>query len=56
MELLVVTPFALGFDHSDAGLNVLYVVAGVAVLAVSLLTNYQYSPRRSLVSTNPQVA
>jgi len=54
--LLVVAPFALGFDHSDAGLSALYVVAGVAVLAVSLITNYQYSPRRTLVATNTQAA
>jgi len=54
--LLVVAPFALGFDHSDAGLSALYIVAGVAVLAVSLITNYQFSPRRGLVSTTPQAA
>ena len=46
--LLVVSPFALSFNHTDAGLSAFYVVAGVAVLAVSLITNYQYSPRRSL--------
>jgi hypothetical protein len=45
--LLVVAPFALNFTHADAGLSALYVVAGVAVLAVSLITNYQYRPRRT---------
>ena len=44
--LLVISPFALSFNDSDTGLAVFYVVAGVAVLAVSLITNYQYSPKR----------
>jgi hypothetical protein len=44
--LLVVSPFALSFDGSDSGLAAFYVVAGLAVLAVSLITNYQYSPNR----------
>lgn len=47
--LLVASPLALGFSHTDKTLSVIYVVAGVAVLAVSLITNYQYSPRRALV-------
>src|SRR5256885_8880880 len=42
--LLVVAPFALRFNSSDTGMSVFYVAAGVAVLAVSLITNYQYSP------------
>jgi hypothetical protein len=41
--LLFVAPFALGFSDSDAGITALYIGAGVAVLAVSLITNYQYS-------------
>ncbi|MEY2471643.1 MAG: hypothetical protein QOK28_972 [Actinomycetota bacterium] len=41
--LLLVAPFALGFNHSDTGLTAIYVVAGIAVAAVSLITNYQYS-------------
>ena len=44
--LLIVSPFALGYTDTDGGLSVFYVVAGVAVLAVSLITNYQYSPKR----------
>jgi hypothetical protein len=44
--LLVVAPFALSFSDSDTGLSVFYIVAGVAVLAVSLITNYQYNPKR----------
>ena len=44
--LLIVAPFALSFDGSSGGLDVLYIVAGVAVLAVSLITNYQYSEKR----------
>ena len=42
--LLVIAPFALRFSSSDGGLTVFYVAAGVAVLAVSLITNYQYGP------------
>jgi hypothetical protein len=45
--LLVLAPFALDFSDSDGGLSAFYVVAGIAVLAVSLITNYQYSPKRS---------
>ena len=44
--LLIVSPFALDFNDSDAGLTAFYVVAGIAVLAVSLITNYQYSDKR----------
>ena len=44
--LLLVAPFALNFVDSDGGLSVFYVVMGVAVLAVSLITNYQYSDKR----------
>jgi len=43
--LLLAAPFTLHFRHSDPGLTVLYLVAGIAVLAVSLITNCQYSPR-----------
>ena len=44
--LLVSAPFALGFNHTAKGLTAFYLVAGLAVLAVSLITNYQYGPRR----------
>lgn len=44
--LLLVAPFALDFSGSDSGLTAFYVAAGIAVLAVSLVTNYQYSPKR----------
>jgi len=44
--LLIIAPFALGFTGSSGGLATFYIVAGVAVLAVSLITNYQYSPKR----------
>ena len=44
--LLIVAPFALNFRDSDPGLSVFYIVAGIAVLAVSLVTNYQYSDKR----------
>ncbi len=45
--LLVLAPFALDFRHSDGGLTAFYIVAGIAVLAVSLVTNYQYSEKRT---------
>jgi hypothetical protein len=44
--LLVISPFALRYTDTDGGLGAFYVVAGLAVLAVSLVTNYQYSPKR----------
>jgi hypothetical protein len=47
--LLVLSPFVLNFHNSDTGLTAFYIVAGIAVLAVSLVTNYQYSPKRGLV-------
>ena len=45
--LLLVAPFALHFNHGDSGLTAFYVASGIAVLAVSLITNYQYSPKRT---------
>jgi len=45
--LLIVAPFALDFADSESGLAAFYVAMGVAVLAVSLVTNYQYSPKRA---------
>src|SRR5690242_5394599 len=44
--LLIISPFALSYTDTDGGLAAFYVVAGLAVLAVSLITNYQYSPKR----------
>ena len=44
--LLIVSPFALGYTDTDGALSAFYVVDGLAVLAVSLVTNYQYSPKR----------
>ena len=52
--LLVLAPFVLGFTDTDGGLSAFYVVAGIAVLAVSLVTNYQYSPKREW--SQPQAA
>ena len=54
--LLVVSPFALSFDGSESGLTVFYIVAGLAVLAVSLITNYQYSPKREWSGRVPATA
>jgi hypothetical protein len=45
--LLIAAPFALHFNHTDPRLSAFYAAAGVAVLAVSLVTNYQYSPKRA---------
>ena len=39
-------PNILFILYDDTGLAAFYVVAGIAVLAVSLITNYQYSPKR----------
>ena len=49
--LLIGAPFALNFADAESGLAVFYVVMGVAVLAVSLITNYQYSPKRAASGT-----
>ena len=46
--LLLVAPFALDFNDSDGGLTAFYLAAGAAVLAVSLVTNYQYSDKRTV--------
>ena len=56
--LLIGSPFALRFNSSDSGLSAFYVAAGVAVLGVSLVTNYQYSPKRALATSTarPQAA
>jgi hypothetical protein len=53
--LLLAAPWALNFASADGGLAAFYTVGGIAVLAVSLITNYQYSPKRSLVAaaSNP---
>jgi hypothetical protein len=44
--LLIVSPFVLNFNNTATGLTAFYIVAGVAVLGVSLITNYQYSEKR----------
>src|SRR3954468_24006616 len=44
--LLLAAPWTLNFASGDTGITAFYVVAGIAVLAVSLVTNYQYSPKR----------
>ena len=44
--LLLAAPWVLNFADGDGGLTAFYAVAGIAVLAVSLITNYQYSPKR----------
>jgi hypothetical protein len=54
--LLLVAPFALNFHNSDSGLTAVYIVAGIAVLAVSLVTNYQYSDKREWSGRVPAAA
>jgi hypothetical protein len=55
--LLIGTPFALDFRTTDGGLSAFYIGAGLAVLAVSLITNYQYSDKREWAGTgSPQAA
>lgn len=53
--LLVIAPFTLNFWDGDKGVSVFYIVAGIAVLAVSLITNYQYSEKRQ-GSVTPSMA
>jgi hypothetical protein len=53
--LLIVAPFALDFADAEGGMAAFYVIMGVAVLAVSLITNYQYSPKRH-AATRPTTA
>jgi hypothetical protein len=54
--LLLVSPFLLNFNNSDTGLTAVYIVAGVAVLGVSLITNYQYSDKREWSGKVPAAA
>jgi hypothetical protein len=54
--LLIIAPFALSFSSSDTGLTVVYLAAGVAVLGVSLITNYQYSPARQAARSHPMAS
>jgi hypothetical protein len=49
--LLLVAPFTLHFSETDGGLTALYVASGIAVLAVSLITNYQYRPQTATGGT-----
>ena len=44
--LLLAAPWVLNFAEGDPGITAFYVVAGLAVLTVSLVTNYQYGPER----------
>jgi hypothetical protein len=41
--LLLAAPFTLHFNHGDTGLTAVYIVGGLAVLGVSLVTNYQWN-------------
>jgi len=54
--LLLLSPFVLGFNSSDTGLTAVYIVAGIAVLGVSLITNYQYSDKREWTGKVPAAA
>ena len=49
--LLLAAPFTLHFRQSDSGLTALYIAAGLAVLAVSVITNYQYRPQPAVTAT-----
>jgi hypothetical protein len=51
-----VAPWALNYSSGDSGLTAFYIAGGIAVLAVSLITNYQYSPKRSLAHGSPVTA
>ena len=54
--LLVLSPWVLNFHDTDGGLTAVYVVAGIAALAVSLVTNYQYSDKREWSGRVPATA
>ena len=54
--LLLLSPWVLNFHGTDGGLTAVYVVAGIAVLAVSLVTNYQYSDKREWSGRIPATA
>ena len=54
--LLLIAPFALNFHGTDGGLTAVYIVAGIAVLGVSLITNYQYSDKREWSGRVPATA
>ena len=54
--LLVLSPWVLNFHDTDGGLTAVYVIAGIAVLAVSLVTNYQYSDKREWSGRVPATA
>ncbi|MGQ0825341.1 MAG: hypothetical protein ACT4OX_10000 [Actinomycetota bacterium] len=54
--LLLVAPSVLSFSDSDGGLSAFYVVIGIAVAVVSLITNYQYSDKRDWSSSTTPVA
>ena len=54
--LLLIAPFALNFHGTDGGLTAVYIVAGIAVLGVSLITNYQYSDKREWGGKLPAAA
>jgi hypothetical protein len=47
--LLFASPFVLGFNGTDSGVTALYIGVGVAVLGVSLITNYQYADRDAVI-------
>jgi hypothetical protein len=50
--LLIVAPFALHFDNTNRGLSSLYVVVGVVVLLLSLVTNYSDPETRTNLVTD----
>jgi hypothetical protein len=54
--LLLLSPFVLNFNNTDSGLTAVYLVAGAAVLTVSLVTNYQYSDKREWSGNVPATA
>jgi hypothetical protein len=51
--LLILAPFVLDFTDSDGGLAVFYIVVGVVVLLLSLVTDYQ-DPRITLGETTEE--
>lgn len=45
----IIAPFALDFFDGDEGLSALYIIVGVVVIALSLVTDYSWGPDRQRI-------
>ena len=46
----ILAPFVLGFSDDNGGATAAYIVVGVVVIALSLVTDYSWGPDRQRVS------